>query len=265
MLGQAAAGIGVECRFLDPAADACAGEVGELVVGAYDDPDALAGLPRAPTPSPTSSRTCPVAAARPRRRACPAPGARGGAGPAPREGALPAPRDPDRALRRPRGDRPAGARQEPPPRLRRQGAAPRRRRRTDRRGRDRGGAARVRPRALDRRRPWPRRRDALLAGDRERRTAAGSSASPAPPRSARRRPRPRRSRRASSTSSATSACSRSSCSTSAGGCVANEFAPRVHNSGHWTIDGARTSQFENHLRAILGLPLGATRRARRRP
>lgn len=40
--------------------------------------------------------------------------------------------------------------------------------------------------------------------------------------------------------------------------LANEFAPRVHNSGHWTIDGARTSQFENHLRAICGLPLGAT-------
>lgn len=37
---------------------------------------------------------------------------------------------------------------------------------------------------------------------------------------------------------------------------ANEIAPRVHNSGHWTIEGARTSQFENHLRAILGLPLG---------
>lgn len=41
--------------------------------------------------------------------------------------------------------------------------------------------------------------------------------------------------------------------------VANEMAPRVHNSGHWTIEGAVTSQFENHLRAILGLPLGATR------
>ncbi|MFC1748773.1 5-(carboxyamino)imidazole ribonucleotide synthase, partial [Pseudomonadota bacterium] len=40
--------------------------------------------------------------------------------------------------------------------------------------------------------------------------------------------------------------------------LANEFAPRVHNSGHWTQDGAETSQFENHLRAILGLPLGAT-------
>jgi len=40
--------------------------------------------------------------------------------------------------------------------------------------------------------------------------------------------------------------------------VANEMAPRVHNSGHWTIEGCETSQFENHLRAILGLPLGAT-------
>jgi len=38
----------------------------------------------------------------------------------------------------------------------------------------------------------------------------------------------------------------------------NEFAPRVHNSGHWTIEGATTSQFENHVRAVCGLPLGAT-------
>ncbi|MDR2871339.1 MAG: 5-(carboxyamino)imidazole ribonucleotide synthase [Xanthomonadaceae bacterium] len=41
--------------------------------------------------------------------------------------------------------------------------------------------------------------------------------------------------------------------------LANEMAPRVHNSGHWTIEGAETSQFQNHLRAILGLPLGSTR------
>jgi len=39
--------------------------------------------------------------------------------------------------------------------------------------------------------------------------------------------------------------------------LANEMAPRVHNSGHWTIDGAATSQFENHLRAVAGLPLGS--------
>jgi 5-(carboxyamino)imidazole ribonucleotide synthase len=40
--------------------------------------------------------------------------------------------------------------------------------------------------------------------------------------------------------------------------IANEMAPRVHNSGHWTIEGAETSQFENHIRAVLGYPLGDT-------
>jgi len=40
--------------------------------------------------------------------------------------------------------------------------------------------------------------------------------------------------------------------------LANEMAPRVHNSGHWSIEGAVTSQFENHLRAVLGFPLGST-------
>lgn len=40
--------------------------------------------------------------------------------------------------------------------------------------------------------------------------------------------------------------------------LANEFAPRVHNSGHWSIEGADTSQFENHLRAVMNLPLGST-------
>ena len=45
------------------------------------------------------------------------------------------------------------------------------------------------------------------------------------------------------------------------GPVFNEMAPRVHNSGHWTIEGAITSQFENHIRAICGLPLGDTRLA----
>ena len=44
----------------------------------------------------------------------------------------------------------------------------------------------------------------------------------------------------------------------AAGPVFNEMAPRVHNSGHWTIEGSETSQFENHIRAICGLPLGST-------
>jgi 5-(carboxyamino)imidazole ribonucleotide synthase len=46
----------------------------------------------------------------------------------------------------------------------------------------------------------------------------------------------------------------------AGGPLVNEIAPRVHNSGHWTIEGAVTSQFEQHIRAICGLPLGLTSR-----
>ncbi len=46
--------------------------------------------------------------------------------------------------------------------------------------------------------------------------------------------------------------------TTDGQLLGNEMAPRVHNSGHWTIEGAHTSQFENHVRAVLGLPLGDT-------
>jgi 5-(carboxyamino)imidazole ribonucleotide synthase len=46
----------------------------------------------------------------------------------------------------------------------------------------------------------------------------------------------------------------------ADGPLVNEIAPRVHNSGHWTIEGAETSQFEQHIRAVCGLPLGSTRR-----
>jgi 5-(carboxyamino)imidazole ribonucleotide synthase len=45
---------------------------------------------------------------------------------------------------------------------------------------------------------------------------------------------------------------------SEGALIGNEIAPRVHNSGHWTIEGAVTSQFENHIRAVCGLPLGST-------
>lgn len=46
--------------------------------------------------------------------------------------------------------------------------------------------------------------------------------------------------------------------TAEGELLGNEMAPRVHNSGHWSIDGAHTSQFENHVRAVLGMPLGDT-------
>jgi 5-(carboxyamino)imidazole ribonucleotide synthase len=44
----------------------------------------------------------------------------------------------------------------------------------------------------------------------------------------------------------------------AAGPLVNEIAPRVHNSGHWTIEGAVTSQFEQHIRAVCGLPPGST-------
>ena len=44
-----------------------------------------------------------------------------------------------------------------------------------------------------------------------------------------------------------------------GDLLVNELAPRPHNSGHWTIEGCLTSQFEQHVRAICGLPLGATK------
>ena len=88
-------------------------------------------------------------------------------------------------------------------------------------------------------------------------------AGPGPP--ARRRRCPRDRATASSAASTSSACSRSSCSSSgAAALVVNELAPRVHNRGHWTIEGARTSQFEQHLRAICGLPLGSVRAVRRR-
>ena len=47
--------------------------------------------------------------------------------------------------------------------------------------------------------------------------------------------------------------------------LVNELAMRPHNSGHWTMDGAVTSQFEQHLRAVLDYPLGGTDRSRRSP
>ena len=49
------------------------------------------------------------------------------------------------------------------------------------------------------------------------------------------------------------------------GLLVNELAMRPHNTGHWTIDGARTSQFEQHLRAVLDLPLGSCAPAARPP
>ena len=102
----------------------------------------------------------------------------------------------------------------------------------------------------------PRRRDRAAGPSSRTSTATASCASPARRRAGtttRCRPRPRRASGRCSTRSTTSASAASSCSTSTATLLANEIAPRVHNSGHWTIEGAETSQFENHLRAVLGL------------
>ena len=72
------------------------------------------------------------------------------------------------------------------------------------------------------------------------------------------RPRPSSSPSGSPTGWAWSGCSPSSCSRPPDGVLVNELAMRPHNSGHWTIEGSRTSQFEQHLRAVLDYPLGST-------
>ena len=75
------------------------------------------------------------------------------------------------------------------------------------------------------------------------------------------RRKPRRSPAISLSGSTSSACSRSRCSSpDRGRSVVNELAPRPHNSGHWTIDACVTSQFEQLVRAVCGLPLGSTER-----
>ena len=168
MLGLAGLPLGLELRFLDPAPDACAGAVGELIVGAYDDPDGLERLARGADVVTYEFENVPVEAA-----------ARVGAVP----GVAALERGQDRLhekeLFRSLGiptarfgsleeTGAAGARQDAAARLRRQGPAARRGAGGDRRGRARRGARPLRPRALGRRRPRPGRRDPFLAGGRER-------------------------------------------------------------------------------------------------
>ena len=164
--------------------------------------------------------------------------------------------------------RPARRAQDPAARLRRQGpvraAQARRYRPAWEALGNRAAALRkpgaVRLRGFDHLRARPRRRRWRSIHSTSTCIATASCASRARP-SAARRSRAARSLRLAGCSniSPTSACSRSSSSCGAGKLVANEMAPRVHNSGHWTIEGAETSQFENHVRAICGLPLGSTR------
>ena len=124
MLGLAGLPLGLRFRFLDPSPDACAGEVGELVVGEYDDPDALDRLADGADVVTYEFENVPVEAALAGRRRARRPRARAGAGPAAREGAVPLARDPDRPVRDACRDGPSGARQVEAARLRRQGPAP---------------------------------------------------------------------------------------------------------------------------------------------
>ena len=181
-----------------------------------------------------------------------------------------------RARRLPRRPRRPRGREDRPRRLRRQGRARRvrrdRRRRLvprARRGRPRrspaGGGARLLPaRARPAGRAPPVRRDRRLAGRRDRaarrRLRRGDRAG------ARARPDAWPSvaaeiaRRIADGLGVTGVLAVELFETTDGRVLVNELAMRPHNSGHWSIEGAVTSQFEQHLRAVLDLPLGATGR-----
>ena len=259
MLGLAGLPLGLRFRFLDPSPDAPAADVGELVVGEFDDPAALARLAAGADVVTYEFENVSVDGRS--RRSTPLPPSRAlelGQDRLVEKQLFRAARDPDGPVRLARRDGAAGARQVATARLRRQGPAAGRAAEElgehelaeeivafDRelsiigvRGRD--GETRFWPLAENVHRDGilrVSRAPAVAAPQAEAEELAGGC----------------------STSSATSACSRSSCSRSEGRLLANEFAPRVHNTGHWTIEGAVTSQFENHLRAILGLPLGVDR------
>ena len=207
--------------------------------------------------------------------------ARGLAGPARREGDLHTARhrrraafaaidDADDAPAARGRDRPPRGAEDAARRLRRQGPSARARRRRSTRAAwlalggvpldPRAGGA-VRPGALDRRRTRARRIDRVLAARREPARARHPADDPRARAGARRRhcrTTGKRSRCASSTTSTTSECSRSSCSSTTASSSRTRSRHACHNSGHWTIEGADTSQFENHLRAVLGWPLGST-------
>jgi 5-(carboxyamino)imidazole ribonucleotide synthase len=257
MLAQAGAPIGVACRFLDPSPDACAGEVGELVVAPYDDPDGLARLADGADAVTYEFENVPVPAA---RSVHALPGVR-----ALEEGQ-------DRLLEK---------------RLFQRLGIP-----TARFGslHDTGVPALVKTRRLGYDGKGQRRADEpgpigddelaeeLLAFDRElsivavrgrdgdtrfwplaENTHRGGilrvSRAPAPD-------APQAEAEAIATRLLDELGYVGVLALELfevdGRLLANEYAPRVHNTGHWTIDGAVTSQFENHLRAILGLPLGDT-------
>jgi 5-(carboxyamino)imidazole ribonucleotide synthase len=257
MLGQAGARIGVECRFLDPSPDACAGEMGELIVAPYDDPEGLARLAAGTDAVTYEFENVPVAAAR-------------------SVGALPGPRaleeGQDRLLEKQL--------------FRRLGIETARFGTID----DAGVPALVKSRRLGYDGKGQRRADEpgpigadelaeeLLSFDRELSIVAvrggdGDTRFWPVAENVHRGGILRVSRAPAADAPQAEAEAIAARLLDeldyvgvlavelfdvGGRLLANEFAPRVHNTGHWTIDGARTSQFENHLRAVLGLPLGDT-------
>lgn len=257
MLALAGAPLGVRMRFLDPAPDACAGQVGELVVGAYDDPAALDRLADSADAVTYEFENVPVEAAR-RIGAVPPPRAlelgqdrlvekelfrRLGIQTAPfgslADTGLPALVKSRRLGYDGKGQRLVEAVETLGADELAEGVVP-----FDRelsivvvRGRD--GDTRFYPLAEN------EHRDGILAVSR------------APARDA-----PQREAEHIATSLLDGLGYVGVLAVElfdvGGRLLANELAPRVHNTGHWTIDGAVTSQFENHLRAVLGLPLGAT-------
>jgi 5-(carboxyamino)imidazole ribonucleotide synthase len=257
MLGEAASGLGARCRFLDPAPDACAGAVGELLVGAYDDAEALARLARGADVVTYEFENVPV--------------------------------EPIRGLRTVPGARALEHGQD---RRREKELFVRLGIATARFGTlaDTGVPALVKKRRLGYDGRGQRRVDRitelqddelaeeLLAFDRELSIIAVRG----PDGETRFWPlvetthaegilRVSRAPAAGALQAEAELIARLLLDELGyvgvlavelfevgGRLLANEFAPRVHNSGHWTIEGAVTSQFENHLRAVLGLPLGPT-------
>jgi 5-(carboxyamino)imidazole ribonucleotide mutase len=286
MMALAGTPLGMSFTFLDPAPDAPAGSLGRHVRSVSRTPRGLDAIGQWADVVTWDFENVPAASARRlgppgcRLSASPLPG--GLAGPRGGEGVPALPGDPRSRLRarglerEPAGsggvDRHAVRPQDAPPRLRREGAAPGARGGRgggglEGAGAPAGGARSFRPlhaRAVRGGGPWPGRRRGLLPAGRE--PARGGDPAPDP------RPRPRAHAQPAAPgrglrgADAGGARLRRRAGARAipsgrggwvdGGLLANEFAPRVHNSGHWTIEGARTSQFENHLRAVAGLLWG---------
>jgi 5-(carboxyamino)imidazole ribonucleotide synthase len=257
MLGLGGAPLGVRLRFLDPAPDACAGDVGELLVGAYDDPDLLRRLADGAVAVTYEFENVPVAAAR-SVAAVPGPRAlelgqdrltekelfRRLGIPTARFGSLDDVGAPALVKSRRLGYDGKGQRVvEGPDRLREDELAEElvsfERELSILAVRGRDGETAFYP----------------LAENEHRGGILAVSRAPAPD-------APQREAEELATALLDELEYVGVLAVElfevGGRLLANEFAPRVHNTGHWTIEGAVTSQFENHLRAVLGWPLGRT-------